>query len=68
MKRTKGKKIWKCDKCGKTTTHLQIHWGTSGNYKVDILDYFCPHCPSNELTFDGTEKEKEAYWDMEWSK
>lgn len=57
--------MWKCKKCGKTTERLLIHWGTSGGNKVDILDYFCPFCPSDELEFLGTEEEKNAYWDTE---
>ena len=59
--------MWKCDECGKETEKLQICWGTSGGEKVDIIDWFCPNCPSNELTFVGTKEEEEAYWLKEWS-
>lgn len=57
---------WKCDECKKETDRLQICWGTCGSEKVDVLDYFCPHCPSTELTFQGAEEECQAYWRMEW--
>lgn len=57
---------WKCDKCEKETENLQICWGTCSGQKVDVLDYFCPSCPSSDLTFLGTEKEKEIYWRKEW--
>jgi Zn finger protein HypA/HybF involved in hydrogenase expression len=57
---------WICDKCGKKTERLQIWWGECDGQKVDILDYFCPFCSSNDLTFQGTKKELDAYWDMEW--
>ena len=57
---------WKCNKCGKEMDKLVIHWGMSTGQKVDILDYFCQHCPSDSLTFEGTLYEKDAYWNMEW--
>ena len=58
--------MWRCNKCGKETERLQIHWGMSGTEKVDVLDYFCPSCLFDELTFQGTEKEENDYWDTEW--
>lgn len=62
------KPMWKCQKCFKTTERLEIHWGMSGGEKVDVLDFFCPHCPSGDLKFLGTRKEEEEYWEKEWSK
>lgn len=63
---TESKTLWKCNKCGKEFERLQIHWGTSGGQKVDVLDYFCPFCPSNEVTFLGTKEQKNEYWNKEW--
>lgn len=60
--------MWKCDECGEITDTLTISWGMSGGHKVDVLDYFCPRCPSNDLTFQGTDNEKEDWWDKEWAK
>ena len=58
--------LWKCDGCGRETNHLTICWGTCSGHKVDILDYFCPHCPSNKLTFQGTKEEREKFWEEQW--
>jgi hypothetical protein len=58
--------LWRCDKCNKRSKKLEICWGTSGTQKVDIIDYFCPHCSSPNLTFLGTQKELDAYWRKEW--
>ena len=58
--------MWKCNECDKESERLLICWGESGGMKVDILEYFCPHCPSIELTFQGTKEENAAYWEMEW--
>ena len=60
--------MWKCNKCKKKTEQLQICWGISNGEKVDVLDYFCPYCSSNELTFQGTKEERDEYWDKEWDK
>ena len=60
--------MWICNKCGKEQERLLIHWGTCGGHKVDVLDYFCYHCPSDELTFRGTKEEEDKYWDKEWEK
>jgi len=57
---------WKCNECGKITEKLLINWGICCGKKVDVLDYFCPVCPSNELTFQGTKEELDEYWDKEW--
>ena len=58
--------MWLCNECGKKIERLQICWGESGGRKVDIIDYFCPYCPSNNLSFIGTQIEEDIYWDMEW--
>jgi hypothetical protein len=58
--------MWKCEKCGAEFKRLQICWGTFGGEKVDVIDYFCPHCPNNQPVFQGTPQELEAYWKMEW--
>lgn len=60
------KEKWQCAECGKTTDRLLICWGMSGGQKVDVIEYFCPFCPSTELTFLGSKDELDAYWDMEW--
>jgi Zn finger protein HypA/HybF involved in hydrogenase expression len=60
------KLVWKCNKCNKETAKLQICWGIDEGQKVDIIDYFCPFCGHDELTFRGTKKEKDAWWDNEW--
>lgn len=63
-------KLWKCDECHVEVDHLEIVWGDSGGQKVDVIDYFCPNCgTSNQLTpLPNTKKEREEYWDKEWSK
>lgn len=58
--------MWKCNKCGAIIERLVICWGTSGGEKVDMIDYFCPKCPSGDLTFQGSKEEKDAYWNAEW--
>lgn len=58
--------MWLCNECGGKTERLQICWGESGGQKVDIIDYFCPYCPSNNLSFIGTRIDEDSYWDMEW--
>lgn len=64
--------MWKCEKCDNEFERLQIAWGTSCGEKVDVLDYFCPHCGNTgykeepQLTFLGTNEEKTTYWDKEW--
>ena len=60
--------MWKCNKCGKINEKLLICWGMSGGQKVDIIDYMCNHCPSDDLTFLGTKVEEDKYWEEEWSK
>lgn len=59
-------KNWICDKCKKETDKLFIVWGMCGLEKVDVLDYMCPHCNNEKLTFQGTKEQQDAYWDMEW--
>ena len=56
---------WLCNECNKESKRLLVQWEVSGGQKVDIIDYFCPHCPSNDLTFQGTKEEEDAYWNME---
>ena len=64
--------MWKCEKCNKSFERLNICWGISGGKKVDILDYFCPHCGNAgypeepELVFQGKNAEREVYWNKEW--
>ena len=60
--------MWECNECHKKTDELLIHWGESCGQKVDIIDYFCPHCPSTELTFHGTKEELNTWWDKQWEK
>ncbi len=57
---------WECNECGEKMNKLNIQWGICSGQKVDILDYFCLHCPSTELTFQGTKKEKDAWWGKQW--
>jgi hypothetical protein len=59
--------MWKCNKCGQETDRLIICWGESGGQKVDVIDYFCPNpdCGHTELTFQGTQKELDTWWDKE---
>lgn len=60
-------KIWKCNDCGSEFDRVQISWGMSGGEKVDILDYFCPHCLNDKPEFKGTKEQHDAYWKMEWN-
>ncbi|MCK5020659.1 MAG: hypothetical protein KAS32_26805 [Candidatus Peribacteraceae bacterium] len=59
--------MWDCKKCEKQSEKLQVCWGISGGEKVDLIDFFCPHCASYKVVFKGTDDERQAYWDMEWS-
>jgi len=60
--------MWKCHKCNNEFERLKIAWGTSGGMKVDVLDYFCPHCGNTDyreepqITFLGTKEDREMYW------
>jgi len=55
--------MWKCEKCSTEFEQLNIAWGVSGGMKVDILDYFCPHCANSgykeepQLVFLGNKEE-----------
>ena len=57
---------WKCNICGTEFERLKISWETSGGQKVGIEDCFCQFCPSDSLTFLGSEKERDEYWKKEW--
>lgn len=56
---------WKCEACGKEFERVLICWGEHGGQKVAVLDYFCPHCPSDKVTFQGTKQERNEYWRKE---
>lgn len=57
---------WRCDGCDHITKRLKIHWDMCNGEKIGMLNYCCPKCPSNKLTFQGTTKEYEVYWRAEW--
>lgn len=58
--------MWKCNSCGKINDSLEVVPGESGGQVVDILDYWCKHCGSANVTFTGSKDEENAYWDKEW--
>lgn len=60
------KPAWHCNKCNADFDELQICWGTVGTQKVDVLDWFCPTCGNENVTFNGTSAEQDAWWDKKW--
>lgn len=65
--------MWKCFKCDTEFDKLQIEWGTSSGVKVDIIDYFCPHCGNTgypgepKILFMGSKEDENTYWEKEWA-
>lgn len=68
-----GDQMWKCNKCNEEFERLNICWGESDGMKVDIIDFFCPHCGNTgyreepQLVFQGSKEESDKYWRKEWN-
>jgi len=60
--------MWKCDKCEKVTNKIKIDWVEKNGKRIDFINYFCPSCGSDELTHQGTLKERMAFWKKELTK
>lgn len=59
---------WKCNKCNWTGDKPIICPGLSGGVVVNIIDILCPSCTGGEPRLQGTEEEKDKWWNNWYSK
>lgn len=53
---------WVCKRCGWQGDEPTICPAMSGGKVVDIIDIMCPNCPAGEPRLEGTQEEKDKWW------